>query len=188
MPEWPLRLRRAGAVDMPVIIGLIEAAAKWLSQKGTDQWAKPWPSEAARNDRILAGLRQRKTWIAWDGPLAAATITADPDPDPYWDGAQSGQPAVYIHRLVVGRPYAGVGLGAELLDWAGLAAAGRNGVALVRVSAWTTNAGLHAYYQRQGFTSCGRHPDDGYPSGVRFEKRIADISRTGFGLFLLDPD
>ena len=37
-------IRRATAEDMRVIIGMIDEASAWLATKGTDQWARPWPS------------------------------------------------------------------------------------------------------------------------------------------------
>lgn len=186
MPHWPLKLCRGEATDAATVIELIEGAAAWLRTRGTDQWERPWPTKADRDGRIVAALEQRKTWIGWDGSYAAATITTDPDSDRYWSHEQRGEPAVYIHRLVVSRPYSGVELGAELLDWAGAVARRTHGAQWIRVSAWTTNLLLHSYYQRIGFEPCGRHPDDGYPSAARFQKRIASIRPRRSGLFLVD--
>lgn len=167
---------------MAAIIQLIEAAAVWLESKGTDQWARPWPSRADRDSRILAHLHQGKTWLCRDGEIIAATITADPDEDPYWSQYRP-ELAVYVHRLVINRAYAGRALGAELLDWAGRTARRRHGARWVRVSAWTTNLGLHEYYRRQGFVLAGYHPDDGYPSAARFQKSTALIQEPGRLLF-----
>jgi GNAT superfamily N-acetyltransferase len=183
MPDWPIGLRRAVVDDIEVIIELIEDAAAWLRGKGTDQWARPWPNRAGRNSRILTSLSQGKTWIGWDNGIPAATITSDPEEDPYWPDDLRREPAVYVHRLVVGRPYQGAGLGAALLDWAGWTARRAYGARWIRVSAWTTNAGLHAYYRRQGFELCGFHADDSYPSAARFQKPAALIPAPGPGLF-----
>lgn len=169
---------------MGVAIQLIEEAAEWLRRdKGTDQWARPWPNRAGRDTRILASLSQGKTWIGWDNGAPAATITADPDEDPYWPDDLRRESAVYVHRLVVRRLYKGVGLGAALLDWVGRTARHRHDAQWIRVSAWTTNTGLHDYYRRQGFEPCGFHADDGYPSAARFQKPTAPIPPPGSGLF-----
>ncbi len=184
MPHWPLTLRRARLQDMPGIIGLIDEAARWLrDHKETDQWATPWPNRTGRDSRILASLRAGKTWICWDRDTPAATITADPDHDPYWGQGQHDDPAIYVHRLVVARSYAGHRLGSALLDWAGRTARQELGARWVRVSAWTTNLGLHSYYVAAGFTPCGRHPDDGYPSAARFQKPTDQIPVSWRGLF-----
>ena len=183
MPDWPLALRRASVNDMAVVIRLIEEAAEWLRRKGTDQWATPWPNRVGRDGRILASLSQGKTFIGWQDQVPAATITADPDHDPYWPDDLRRDPAVYVHRLIVGRRFKGVGLGAALLDWAGRNARNDYGAVWIRVSAWTSNSALHAYYRRQGFLPCGRHPDDGYPSAARFQKRTEGIQVSGSHLF-----
>jgi GNAT superfamily N-acetyltransferase len=185
MPEWPLMLRLAAEDDMAEIIGLIEDAADWLRTKNTDQWAQPWPSLAGRDSRILADIRRGKTWIAWDNDVAAATITANPEEDPHWPDDLRRDPAIYVHRLVVARRRKGVGLGAALLDWAGRTARRDHGARWIRVSAWTTNLGLHAYYRRQGFEGSGLHPDDGYPSRARFQKSTARLPASNAGLFRL---
>jgi GNAT superfamily N-acetyltransferase len=186
MPDSPIALRRGTVDDLGTIIRLIEEASAWLRAKGTDQWARPWPNRAGRDSRILASLSQGKTWIGWDDGTPAATITADPDEDPYWPDDLRRDPAVYVHRLVVRRAYKGAGLGAALLDWAGWTARRDHGAQWTRVSAWTTNVGLHGYYRRQGFLPCGLHADDGYPSAARFQKPTAPIPAipaSGPGLF-----
>jgi GNAT superfamily N-acetyltransferase len=176
MPDWPLALRRADTVDVARIVGLIDEAAEWLKRcKNTDQWARPWPNRAGRDSRVLASLRAGKTWICWDRSTPAATLTADPEPDSYWMQLLPSHPAVYVHRLVVARSYAGLGLGAALLNWAGRTGRLAHGAYAIRVSAWTTNSGLHQYYYRQGFSLTGFHPDDGYPSAARFEKLTSII-------------
>ena len=81
---------------------------------------------------------------------------------------------MYVCRLVINRAFARQGLGAALLDWAGLRARRWYGARWIRVDVWTTNTRLHAYYQRQGFGFCGfseafRH----YPSAALFQKETS---------------
>jgi GNAT superfamily N-acetyltransferase len=169
--------------DIEIVIGLIDEAANWLRSIGTDQWAKPWPDRADRDSRIRASLAQGKTWIGWDNEVPATTITADLDDDPHWPDDLRREPAIYVHRLVVGQPYRGVGLGGALLDWAGRTARRDHGARWIRVSAWTTNEGLHAYYRSQGFQARGFHADDGFPSRARFQKSTAGLPASELGLF-----
>jgi GNAT superfamily N-acetyltransferase len=168
---------------MAAIIQLIDEAADWLRTKGTDQWARPWPTRAGRDSRIRAAMLRGRSWICWDDDIPAATITADPDEDPYWSAEDRAEPAVYIHRLVVGRNYARVGLGAALINWAGWTGRHEHAARWIRVSAWTTNRRLHSYYRQQGFSPRGFHPDDGYPSAARFQKPTADIPPMDYKLF-----
>jgi GNAT superfamily N-acetyltransferase len=188
MGEPPPVLRRATERDHDVIIRLIDAAAEWLKSKNTDQWAQPWPSIEDRSHRILRDLRSAKTWIVWHGREPAATITTDAADSPIWPPETLQDRAVYVCRLVVSRSHSGQGLGAALLDWAGLRARQRYGARWVRVDVWTTNKALHAYYERQGFQPCGLSKAiDDYPSAALFQKATDRIrpSVSGRRLFQL---
>lgn len=164
--------------NLEVILGLIEEARGWLPTKETDQWTKPWPDEEARNNRIRKGLESGATWIVWDGNTPAGTITLARRPNiavwPKW-ACDLSEPAVYAHRLIVARKYAGDGLGAELLGWAGLRGQRQYGAKWIRIDVWTTNLLLHKYYNRLGFVRCGTCPEDEYPSGALFQKDISKI-------------
>jgi GNAT superfamily N-acetyltransferase len=186
MGDFALVLRRGGERDIDVIISLIDAAAGWLRTKNTDQWAQPWPSEEDRSHRILRDLRARKTWIAWDGALPAATITADSQANPIWPAETRRERAVYVCRLVVSRAHAGRSLGAGLLDWVGFRAMRRYDARWVRVDVWTTNSALHDYYERQGFEFygfCDAMAE--YPSAALFQKATDRIKPTDGTLFQL---
>jgi GNAT superfamily N-acetyltransferase len=182
MAPW-LSLRRATIDDFAVILGLIDGAADWLRTQGTDQWAQPWPDRTGRDTRVLGHISSGRTWICWDCGTPAATITADPEADPYWPDLQREEPAVYVHRMVVSRTYAGLGLGAELLNWAGRTAWCEYGAFWLRASAWTTNRKLHDYYFRQGFTRCRRGVmDPEYPAAALFQRPAQHSPAAGSAL------
>jgi GNAT superfamily N-acetyltransferase len=188
MRESPPTLRCATEIDHEIIISLIDDAAEWLRTKNTNQWAQPWPSVEDRDHRILKDLRLGNTWIAWDGDTPAATITVDSADSPIWPPERLRERAVYVCRLVVSRSHSGQGMGAALLDWAGLRAMQRYGAHWVRVDVWTTNKALHSYYTRQGFESCGVSKEiDHYPSAALFQKATDRIRPTGRTLFSLIP-
>jgi GNAT superfamily N-acetyltransferase len=134
---------------------------------------------------MLNDLLKAKTRIVWDGPAAAGTITIDTEEpqdlneQPIWPAHTRHMPALYVRRIVVSRTYARIGLGARLLDWAADVAKRDHEAAVIRIDVWTTNLGLHAYYEDQGFTRrTGRDPRelDGYPSQALFER---DVHRPG---------
>jgi GNAT superfamily N-acetyltransferase len=177
-----LRIVRAEPTpeNLLAILGLVDEAADWLRDKGTNQWAKPWPDERGRNERVLKGLQVRKTWIVWDGDRPAATVTTATRAHPaVWRKpycqCDLSDSAVYAHRLITARGYSGLGLGSQLIDWAGLRARREYGAKWIRIDVWATNAALHDYYQSQGFEPCGRCPDPRYPSGALFQKPVAGI-------------
>lgn len=183
MGQLRLGLRRADADDFEVVHGLLTEASLWLESKGTDQWARPWPDEDGRNERIMGAIDAGRTWIAWDEDVPAATLTASPNPHGIWPDRRRRRPAVYIRRLVVSRPYAGNGLGGQLLDWAGTRAAREYGARWIRVDVWTTNTKLHEYYRQQGFKPCGLCKDPSYPSGALFQKSIRKVKPSRVPLF-----
>jgi GNAT superfamily N-acetyltransferase len=188
MGEPLLQLRQATESHVDVIIRLIEEAADWLRGMGTDQWAEPWPSEEDRRNRIVRALAAGRTWIVWDGDLPVATLTAEPRDNQHdgrvWPEEAEHDPAVYVCRLVVSRGHSGRGLGAGLLDWAGLTARYAHNAMWIRVDVWTTNKALHAYYLKQGFDFYGYSGKaDDYPSAALFQKATDGIAQPDVLLF-----
>lgn len=180
MGGYPFVLRLASPGDLDVVRGLVQNAVRWLrTSKSTDQWTNPWPDEAGARERILNDLIKGKTWIVWDGPAAAATITVDTeeplvqDDLPVWPVKKRHGMALYVRRVIVNRDYSGIGLGAGLLDWAADVAKRDHTAELIRIDVWTTNLDLHAYYERQRFIrQAGRKRGEilGYPSQALFER------------------
>ena len=183
--------------DLDAVSGLVREAAEWLrTSKNTDQWAKPWPDRGRQRERILNDLLKGKTWLVWDGGTAAATITVDPDEpldlneQPVWPEHERHRPALYVRRIVVGRSYAGRGLGAALLDWAAHVAKRDHEAALIRIDVWTTNLELHAYYEGQRFIrlpDCDPASLPDYPSLALFE-RDADLPGSDYTELFLEEE
>ncbi|MEU8228224.1 GNAT family N-acetyltransferase [Actinoplanes sp. NPDC048967] len=165
----------ASIEDHQAIVNLIKGAASWLPTKGTDQWAKPWPSLAERDERIRQGLETESTWMVWDGATAVATITSFRHGSTLlWTAEERRLPAVYLNRVCINRDYAGQGIGARLIDWASGKAAAEYGAQVSRIDVWSTNFKLHDYYRGIGFRFLRRVDDSlDYPSGALFERPIA---------------
>jgi predicted N-acetyltransferase YhbS len=182
------RIRHAVTEDIPAILDLIGSAAAWLQRhKNTDQWARPWPTEGERDDRITRNVKRGFTWMAeQDGALAATITYRDKGNPKLWTADELDEPAVYVSRLIVSRPQAGRGLGAALIDWAGLRGNSEWGAESVRVDVWTTNHALHEYYKRQGFehlrTLEFEDPWE-YPSAALFQKPMTAVDGSSAKLF-----
>ena len=175
-----MRIERARNTrrNRKAVLRLIDEASAWLRTKDTDQWAEPWPTRKQRDARVRKDLADGKTWIVWDGRTAAATVTIAAAANPsVWRGCDCAlaEPAIYVHRLVTAREYGGRGLGAELIDWAGIRGHLLNGAKWIRIDVWTSNAGLHQYYKMAGFEPCGYCADPAYPSGALFQKPVSEI-------------
>jgi GNAT superfamily N-acetyltransferase len=173
-----MRIQLATRKDLKAVLGLIDEASTWLRTKDTDQWAAPWPNKRKRDARVRKGLRRGKTWFVWHGSIPAATVTLAESPNPdVWSASECDmtEPAIYVHRLITARSYAGWGLGAQLTDWAGLRGRELNGARWIRIDVWTDNESLHEYYTKRGFEPCGRCDNLAYPSGALFQKRVSEI-------------
>jgi GNAT superfamily N-acetyltransferase len=142
---------------------------------------------------MLNDLLRGKTWLVWDEATLAGTITLDTEEPlaahgrPVWPPHKRHELAVYVRRVIIRRAYAGLGLGAALLDWAADVAKRNHGATLIRLDAWTTNPGLHAYYEGQRFTRCeGRDPRElvNYPAQALFEREIDQAGAAHTKLFV----
>lgn len=148
-----LTLRTATPADLPGVLGLLADAAGWLNGRGIRQWpAAGFP--AARIEPLIdAG-----TLFVLDGAedggrglVPAATLALDGHADPeFWTPADHPESALYVHKLAVGRPFAGRGLGETLLDWAALRVAAV-GLGWLRLDCSKDNPALQGYYRRVGF-------------------------------------
>lgn len=194
MGNYPFALRRATPEDLPAVSRLVDEAAEWLQTvKHTNQWATPWPTQEARDQRLLTGLEHGRTWIVWDGDIAVATVTVASKPSVAVWSVQScecdlTQRAVYAHRLITARDYGGRGLGADLIDWTGLRGRRLYGANWIRIDVWTSNTALHDYYVNSGFQRCGTCADPGYPSGALFQKPVSAIKAPPFPKFVEGQD
>jgi GNAT superfamily N-acetyltransferase len=173
LKRLPLTLRQALPDECGAILELLDDSIRWFQDIGIDQWAKPWPDEERRNKRIARDLDEGKTWLAVDDAAVAGTITIDPADSDIWPADKRQEKAVYVRRVIVRRHYAGLGLGARLLDWATDVATRAHEARWIRLDVWTTNRNLHAYYRGQGFRFSGLRdlldePD--YPSRALFER------------------
>jgi GNAT superfamily N-acetyltransferase len=181
------------ADNLKAVLGLVEDAREWLWTKDTDQWAAPWPDERSRDTRVLKGLQSGTTWIVWDGDIPAATVTTTPRRNSaVWSEpactCDLTERAVFVHRLIAARKYAGLGLGAELIDWAGLRGQRLYGAKWIRIDVWATNKGLHDYYLKTGFAPCGFCMDPSYPSSALFQKPVSVIRKPSVPRFIESAD
>jgi GNAT superfamily N-acetyltransferase len=186
--ETTYQIRRAMPGDMEAVLRLYGSAAGWLQQeKNTNQWARPWPDETAMNARVAKGISDGLTWMVEDNGVLVGTITCrERGTDYLWTPDELSEPAVYVSRLIVGRRYAGQGIGAALIDWAAERASREWGAKWLRVDVWTTNSGLHQYYKNQGFTHLRTKEvvtEWEYPSAALFQKPTVDINRVSAARF-----
>jgi ribosomal protein S18 acetylase RimI-like enzyme len=180
-----LDIRCAADSDLPAVLELIDEAKLWLPSKKTNQWSKDWADQKGRkrSDRVQASLTQGTTCMVTvtheEQTYAVATVTIEPKANPLvWDRpGDLDDSAVYLSRLVVARRFAGLRIGAALLNWACDHARHRYQAELVRIDVWTRNFALHSYYRAQRFRWQGYCRDTSYPSGARFQRSTSKRTR-----------
>jgi GNAT superfamily N-acetyltransferase len=194
MPEEVVRLVREGKLSLDIrcavvsdlfaVLELIVEAKLWLPSKKTNQWSKDWADQKGRkrSDRVQASLEHERTWIVTveheKQTYAVATVTIEPKANAnplVWDRpGDLDDSAAYLSRLVVARRFAGLRIGADLLDWACDYARDQYEAELVRIDVWTGNFALHSYYRAQGFQQQEYCRDTSYPSGARFQRSTSE--------------
>lgn len=98
-------------------------------------------------------IAEKRLWkIEEDGSVACVYSITYADPA-IW-GENSGQSAMYIHRIVTNPEFRGRGYVRSITDWA-KDCAGSNGLRFVRMDTWGDNQKLINYYKDCGFNFRG---------------------------------
>lgn len=167
-----MNIRKAVHDDLSTILRWRTEAAAWLNGQGSDQWSESGLSRDAFIDRVTDSIRTGETWIAEDDDgTALGTIAVDLNSDAGLWAEEELESAFVVHRMITDRSAVGRGVGARLLDHAEDLArqAGRK---MLILDAWTSNSGLHAYYESQGFRQVRTVPDHYTPSATLFERPV----------------
>ena len=178
-------IRRAGTGDLPALVGILRSAAGWLHSRGYDQW--PDGSPTLGPARISAQISTGDFWLVTDDGKAAACIAISPNGDPdFWAPAELAEPAAYLSKLAIARPYAGRGLGETLLRWA-VDRAAAEGARWARLDVWRTNADLQAYYRDRGWEHLRTEEIPGRRSGALFQRAAVPDPEAGAAFTLESP-
>ena len=134
-------IRQATEADVDAVVALRLERARWLAERGSDQWTGGITLDTWRA-RVVQSVRAGRTWMATtrDGRVLgtmAVDLTATPG---LWT-AEELATAVMVHRLMVSVDAAGQGIGAKLLAHADQLAMDY-GREWVRLDAWTPDTGF----------------------------------------------
>ncbi|GAA3982614.1 hypothetical protein GCM10023085_76030 [Actinomadura viridis] len=161
-----MEIRRGGAEDAPLILAMLDGAVAWLSGQGrSGQWGDtPWSASPRGVERVGGIARDDEIWIAEVGGRPAGAMALSSGPPPYV--APVEEPEVYITLLVTDRAFAGLGVGAALIEHA-RERARRQGTGLLRVDCYGGGDGrLVEYYRGNGFTPAGEFMVGDWPGRV----------------------
>ncbi|MET8709252.1 N-acetyltransferase [Streptomyces californicus] len=169
-----LRFRLASEEDLPRVVRLRDAAARWMLARGvTGQWQ---PGELG----VEHFRRVSEIGEVW---LAESTIGVVGAWELWWEDEDAWGPqasaAGYVHRLMVAHADVPPGSGRRLLRAAEqrVAATGRG---LVRLDCLAGNARLNAYYLAAGYRAVGTKEGKPQPGGsvksfTLLEKAARDV-------------
>jgi ribosomal protein S18 acetylase RimI-like enzyme len=168
-----LRVVTAQPDHLDAYVDLLEELADWLETRGIRQWPR---GRVRRSSAYFAdSIARLEVHLAFVGDDLAGALRLLMDDPIVWPECTNGD-AVYIYNLAVRRAWAGVGLGARLIEWAERRAASL-GRRFVRLDCMPDNTFLRDYYARHGFVTSGevdaRYPDPvGLERLCRFEKAL----------------
>lgn len=137
----------AEPVDVERIFELYDQAIEFQKQVFDKHWLG---FDTKLVDREITEGRLWK--IIEDGEIACIYSVAYEDPI-IW-GENSGDSAMYIHRIVTNPEFRGQGYVRTITDWANVHAR-ENGLRFIRMDTWGDNQKLINYYQDCGFRFVG---------------------------------
>ncbi|WP_342599139.1 GNAT family N-acetyltransferase [Psychrobacillus sp. FSL H8-0483] len=148
------------------ILDLLKDVAKWLKEKGIDQWG--FLAGGGEDDEIRQGINNKETFIVKRNGEIVATFTLY-QTQSQWDQHIWGNlkdDAVYLHRLALTHSKIGSGLGKDVLQWLEtyLKNEGKN---TLRLDCLGNNFKLNKFYLINGFEKVGT--SDGH---TIFQKRF----------------
>jgi GNAT superfamily N-acetyltransferase len=144
--ESSVVLRRAGAADVPTIVGLLAA-----DQLGATRDGVTTPDDLAGYQRAFREIDQDPAHIlmvAQSGPDVVGTLQLTFIPGLARHGALRAQ----IEAVRVADAWRGRGLGAAMMAWA-IAEARRRDCALVQLTSDKSRTSAHRFYERLGFVA-----------------------------------
>ncbi|WP_135229197.1 GNAT family N-acetyltransferase [Deinococcus fonticola] len=143
-------VRRATASEAEQVSALLQACGRDIEQRlGLRNWAVAYPLELIQA-QAAAGF----VWVLEENGELMATFTLDYDLPAEYQAQWFTQPqasAAYLHRLAVYPNIQGRGLGAHCLREVERVAR-EAGAPWLRFDAYSRNAGIQAFYRKQGFT------------------------------------
>lgn len=161
--ENPIRLEinKAISQDLPVVWGIIDNCAKWLSGQNLNHWAKYYTEEM-----VSKMINKKEVYIGTNNGESVGTITFDTKPPKYYEEPGYGElftnpndPAVYLTAVAVLPGHHGRGFAGQLLQFVEDKATERN-MKWLRLDCRSEVPGLVSFYEKRGFRKLGNGPID----------------------------
>lgn len=158
---------QAQASELYAVLDILEEAAAWIASRGIDQW-RPGSFIGPRYQSIADQVKRGEVYLAKHEGEPIATLTLQWEDKRMWGDVPAD--AAYVHRIAIRRPYAGKGIGLQLLQWTENTAAAACKDYL-RLDCMAENQALRNYYEQAGFAYRGEIQGKGW-RGSLYEKNI----------------
>lgn len=147
---------------------ILEEANSWQKARGSQGW-----SGAFDDAWMLPRITRGELFLAWLDDHAVAAFRLVLEDRLFWGDKDIGD-SIYLHSFAVRRDKAGRGIGEAVIEC--VMAMGRDrGLAKLRLDCFLANAGLVAFYERNGFRSVGTTTVRGQRLNL-MEKAIGPLS------------
>jgi ribosomal protein S18 acetylase RimI-like enzyme len=157
-----VKIELARFEDLDAVLDILSGAARWLRERGIEQWPDPFP-----RSRVEDSLARGELYLARVDKSIAATFVLQWEDELFW----GEQPPVagYIHAVAVRREHAGVGR--QVIEWAERAVreAGRP---FLRLDCMRDNPRIRSYYEALGFEHRGDRLVGGQFDASLYEKSV----------------
>ncbi len=157
MLKWVMKdpdflVRKAEPSDLASVLFLLQQAGRWLQTKNTTQWDYYVTDLQENTEEVSDSIDRVNTYIVEsDNGECVASITLEMAPTGWdrsiWGDDAKKDDAVYLHRIVVNRKFAGKEVGSDLIKWA-VERAKEKGKKRIRFDCLARNVGLNRYYQK----------------------------------------
>jgi len=142
----PMQIEQAHPTEAPTVAAVLNEAAQWLANEGRPLWA----AADISLERVQRDTDAGRYFIARKNGEAAGVMRFDLEDPNFWPEIESGSSA-FVHKLAVGRRWAGHGVSVALLNFARERALGL-GRQHLRLDCVADRAPLRSLYERFGFS------------------------------------
>ena len=144
-----MRIRAAKIQDIPEIMEVTRACARYLINIGILQWNDQYPTEAA----FTQDISRQELYVLLDqdriiGMIAITTLMDEEYKAVEW--LTKNKNSIYIHRLAIHPDYQGKGNAQTLMDYAEKHAA-NFGFESVRLDTFSKNIRNQHFYEQRGY-------------------------------------
>ena len=133
--------------ELPIVVGILDDAARWMLQRGIQQWESPCPPDVW--DHMAREIGNGQVYLARlsDAGAPVGTLRLEWKGMPLWPAEAD---AGYIHSMAVRPAYMGRQVGKQMLEWA-IQHIRSHGKTIARLDCMSDSRRLRAYYESAGF-------------------------------------